>query len=336
MTTAEVARVAVLGGGAWGTALAALAVEAGHATTLWVRRPEAAAEIASTRVNHRYLPGRLLDPGLVVTADLPEAMRGAALVVVALPSTSLHEICAHAKAALAPGALIVCASKGFEEGTGRTLDQLLGDLLPGHAIALLSGPTFAVEIARGLPAAAVVASRDAAAASTVQRALGGELFRIYTSDDVVGVAVGGALKNVIAIAAGCADGLGFGSNGRAALITRGLHEMGRLAARLGGDPLTLAGLAGLGDLVLTCTGELSRNRRVGLALARGEPVASIVAHLGQVAEGVETARTAVAMAQRLGVDMPITEKVAAVLTGQATAREAVAQLLSRESGSERG
>jgi glycerol-3-phosphate dehydrogenase (NAD(P)+) len=329
-------KLAVLGGGSWGTALAALAVEAGHSTTLWVRRTQAAAEMAATRENHRYLPGRKLDPRLVVTAELAQAVQGATLVVVALPSPSVRPTFERARPALAPGALIVCASKGFEEGTGRTLEQVLTGLLPGHPVALLSGPTFAVEIARGLPAAAVAASRDDAAATAVQRTLGSELFRIYTTEDVVGVAVGGALKNVIAIAAGCADGLGFGSNGRAALITRGLHEMGRLATRLGGDPLTLSGLAGLGDLVLTCTGELSRNRRVGLALARGESLADIVVHLGQVAEGVDTARVAAGMALQLGVDMPITTQVAAVLAGQRTAREAVADLLSRESGSERG
>jgi glycerol-3-phosphate dehydrogenase (NAD(P)+) len=329
-------RIAVLGAGSWGTALAALAAEAGHEVALWARRPAHASEMSAAHENQRYLPGRHLDPGIAITAVAAQAVTGAAMIVVALPSSCVREVTAPLHQAAPPDAIIVCASKGFEETTGHTLDQVLGDALPGRPVVMLSGPTFAVEIARGLPAAAVVASRDAVAATSVQQTLASELFRIYTTFDVAGVAVGGALKNVIAIAAGCADGLGFGHNARAALITRGLNEMGRLAARRGGDPLTLAGLAGLGDLVLTCTGELSRNRRVGLALAAGTPLPQIVANLGQVAEGIDTARIAADLARRLGVDMPITNQVAAVLSGQRTAREAVADLLSRESGSERG
>ena len=325
-----------MGAGSWGTALAALAAEAGHQVALWARREAHAAEMIAARENRRYLPGRVLSPAIAITAVLEQAAAGATMIVLALPSACLREVSERLARHASPDAVVVCASKGFEETTGRTLDHVLGEVLTGRPVVLLSGPTFAVEIARGLPAAAVVASRDAAAATTVQQALASELFRIYTSDDVAGVAVGGALKNVIAIAAGCADGLGFGNNARAALITRGLNEMGRLAARLGGDPLTLAGLAGLGDLVLTCTGELSRNRRVGLALAAGTALPEILSHLGQVAEGIDTARIAVALARQLGVDMPITTQVAAVLAGQRTAREAVADLLSRESGSERG
>jgi glycerol-3-phosphate dehydrogenase (NAD(P)+) len=203
-------------------------------------------------------------------------------------------------------------------------------------VTLLSGPTFAAELARGLPGAAVVASKDAEAIAVVQRAVSCQRFRVYTTDDVVGVALGGTLKNVIAIAAGCCDGFGFGLNARAALITRGLAEMGRLAERLGGNALTLAGLAGLGDLVLTCTGELSRNRQVGLALAAGEPLPAIIARLGHVAEGVYTARVAAELARKLDVDMPIVTQVAAVLDGRHTPREAVADLLSREARPERG
>jgi glycerol-3-phosphate dehydrogenase (NAD(P)+) len=329
-------KIAVVGAGSWGTALAALAGDAGHQVTLWARRPEHAAEMAAVRENQRYLAGRALDPAIVITAQLAEAVTDAAMIVIALPSASVRAISDRMRAHVSPGAIIVCASKGFEETTGQTLDHLLEDALPGHSVVLLSGPTFAVEIARGLPAAAVVASTDAAGAARVQETLASERFRIYTSEDVAGVAVGGALKNVIAIAAGCADGLGFGHNARAALITRGLNEMGRLAARLGGDPLTLAGLAGLGDLVLTCTGALSRNRRVGLALAAGDALPAILASLGQVAEGIDTARIGADLARKLGVDMPITTQVAAVVAGQRTAREAVADLLSRESGSERG
>jgi glycerol-3-phosphate dehydrogenase (NAD(P)+) len=329
-------KIAVVGAGSWGTALAALAADAGHQVALWARRADHAAAMTSARENRRYLPGRTLPPTIAITAALEAAVSDAAMIVIALPSAGVSAAGSSMRAHVTSDAVLVCASKGFEETTGHTLDRVLNDVLPEHPAVLLSGPTFAIEIARGLPAAAVVASRVAAAASSVQQALASELFRIYTTDDVAGVAVGGALKNVIAIAAGCADGLGFGNNARAALITRGLNEMGRLAARLGGDPLTLAGLAGLGDLVLTCTGELSRNRRVGLALAAGTALPDIVAHLGQVAEGIDTARIGADLARQLQVDMPITTQVAAVLAGQRTAREAVADLLSRESRSERG
>jgi glycerol-3-phosphate dehydrogenase (NAD(P)+) len=328
--------IAILGAGSWGTALAAMLADAGHETRLWGRDPDALRTIARERENSRYLPGRKLPPGALVTPELEAAVTGAELVVLALPTASVRAVAERARAPRAPGAIVVCASKGLEEPTRLTLDRVLAQAVPGAPVVLFSGPTFAVEVARGLPAAAVVASTDAAAAATVQRAFAGDRFRVYTTEDVAGVAVGGALKNVIAIAAGCADGLGFGSNARAALITRGLNEVSRLALRLGGNPLTLAGLAGLGDLVLTCTGELSRNRKVGLALAAGEPLAAITARLGQVAEGVPTARIADELARELGVEMPIITQVAAVLAGKRTAREAVADLLARESRPERG
>ncbi|HEY0715716.1 MAG TPA: NAD(P)H-dependent glycerol-3-phosphate dehydrogenase [Polyangia bacterium] len=329
-------RIALLGGGSWGTVLATLAAEAGHDVALYVRSPGHAAKIAQARENKRYLPGRKLHHAMVITGYLDQAVVGAEMAVIVQPSGVIRESAEALRALVTPGAAIVCASKGLEEGTGKTLDEVLREALPKNPIALLSGPTFAIEIARGLPSAAVVASTDPACAALVQTVFSSESFRVFSTDDVVGVAIGGALKNVIAIAAGCSDGLGFGSNARAALITRGLHEMGRLASRLGGNPLTLAGLAGLGDLVLTCTGELSRNRRVGLALAAGETLPDIIAKLGQVAEGVDTARIAAARAQALGVDMPITSLVAAVLAGTYTARQAVAELLSRSPGSERG
>jgi glycerol-3-phosphate dehydrogenase (NAD(P)+) len=324
-------RIAVLGAGSWGTALAVLLAEGGHEVQLWGRDVSA---LERDRENRRYLPGRRLPEGVVLTAELDGAVRGADLVLVALPSRSVRTIAAAMAQALATAAIIVCASKGLE---GRlTMDRVIAEAAPGHAVVMLSGPTFAVEIAKGLPAAAVAASTDAAAAARVQDAFADGPLRVYTTEDVVGVAVGGALKNVIAIAAGIADGLGFGHNTRAALITRGLHETGRLVARLGGNPLTLAGLAGLGDLVLTCTGELSRNRRVGLALATGEPLAEITRRLGQVAEGVETARLGAELADALGIEMPITTQVAAVVSGVRSPREAVADLLARERGPERG
>jgi glycerol-3-phosphate dehydrogenase (NAD(P)+) len=326
-------RIVVLGAGSWGTALAILLAEGGHEVALWGRDT---AELAQRRENQRYLPGRRFPEALVVGAELKQAAAGRDLVVIALPSASIRAVAKAAAPVVARGSTVVCASKGLEEQTCLTMDRVISEVIPQSPVVLLSGPTFAAEIAGGLPAAAVAASRDSEAASLVQGTFAGGRLRVYTTEDVVGVAVGGALKNVIAIAAGCSDGLGFGSNARAALITRGLHEIGRLATRLGGNPLTLAGLAGLGDLVLTCTGELSRNRKVGLALGSGEALSEITARLGQVAEGVGTALLADQLARKLGVEMPITTQVAALVSGRRSARDAVADLLSREQGPERG
>jgi glycerol-3-phosphate dehydrogenase (NAD(P)+) len=327
-------RIAVLGAGSWGTALAILLAEGGHEVTLWGR--DGVEELRAHRENRRYLPGRRLPDAIAVTADVRGAVAGSDLVLVALPSASVRAVMGAAAPAVPRGSTIVCASKGLEEKSCLTLDKVIREVIPHSPVVLLSGPTFALELAAGLPAAAVAASTDVEAASLVQGTFAGGRLRVYTTEDVVGVAIGGALKNVIAIAAGCCDGLGFGSNARAALVTRGLHEIGRLATRLGGNPLTLAGLAGLGDLVLTCTGELSRNRRVGLALAAGEPLAAITARLGQVAEGVQTALQAEQLARKLGVEMPITTQVAALVSGRRSPRDAVADLLSREQGPERG
>jgi glycerol-3-phosphate dehydrogenase (NAD(P)+) len=329
-------RIAVLGAGSWGTALAILFADGGHEVALWGRDARARAELEQRRENVRYLPGRRLPAGVQVIADVAQAVAERALVVLALPSASVRVTAQAAASAVAAPSTIVCASKGLEEGSCLTLDRVIAEVMPERPVVLLSGPTFALEIAAGMPAAAVAASADPAAAARVQHAFAGERLRVYTTEDVVGVAIGGALKNVIAIAAGCSDGLGFGSNARAALVTRGLHEIGRLATRLGGNPLTLAGLAGLGDLVLTCTGELSRNRKVGLALGQGEALAAITARLGQVAEGVATAHLADELARRLGVEMPITTQVAAIVGGRRSPRDAVADLLSREQGPERG
>jgi glycerol-3-phosphate dehydrogenase (NAD(P)+) len=330
-----VTRIAVLGAGSWGTALAAVLADRGHAVVLWGRNAAHLDELRRAHENRRYLPGRKLPPSLEPTADLESAVAGRALVVFALPAATVREVATRAIPHVSPDAILVCASKGLEENSGLTLDRVLARVAPALPIVLLSGPSFAAEVAQGLPAALVAASIDAVAAQTVQRVVASERLRIYTSDDVLGVAIAGALKNVIAIAAGCADGMGVGHNARAALITRGLHEIGRLIERLGGNPLTVAGLAGLGDLVLTCTGDLSRNRKVGLALARGESVPAILQGLGQVAEGIHTARIAHDLSVSLGVEMPITAAVAAVLAGVSTAREAVADLLARELGPER-
>jgi glycerol-3-phosphate dehydrogenase (NAD(P)+) len=328
-------RIAVLGSGSWGTAVAAMLADGGRDTTLWGYDASAIDELRRCRENRRYLPGRVLPANLALTADLDGAVEGRQMLVIALPSEHVRTVAARAASACPDQAVIVCASKGLEPATRLTLDQVVAQVIPGSPVVLMSGPTFAREIAAGLPAAAVAASTDVSAATIVQRLFATDRFRLYTTEDVVGVAIGGALKNVIAIAAGCSDGLGFGHNARAALITRGLSEIGRLATRLGGNPLTLAGLAGLGDLVLTCTGELSRNRQVGLGLARGSALAEITRQLGQTAEGIGTARLADELARELSVDMPITAQVAAVLAGRRSPADAVAGLLSREQGPER-
>jgi glycerol-3-phosphate dehydrogenase (NAD(P)+) len=315
--------------------LATLAVGRGHDVALWEFDPRDAAALLHVRASARTVPDFRLPDAVAVTNDVSTAVRGRDLVVVVVPSETVRAALVTARAAFEPHAVVVCASKGLEPETLLTMAGVIGEILPSARVALLSGPSFAQEIAAGLPAALVSASTDARANEAVVAALGSERFRIYRSDDVTGVAVGGALKNVIAIAVGCCDGFGFGMNARAALMTRGLAEMSRLAVKMGAHPLTLSGLAGFGDLVLTCTGELSRNRQVGLALARGETVPTIVASLGHVAEGIGTARTAATLADALGVDLPITREVAAVLHAGKTARAGVTQLLARDPGPER-
>jgi len=326
-------RIAILGAGAWGCALGCLLVETGHDVALWEFDAAVAARLGAARW-HDYL-GVTLPDALALTSDMPGALRGRELVIITTPSEFLRATLASAAPLLPPEAPIVCATKGLEADSHMTTDSVITDVLPGRPFALLSGPTFAKEIASGLPAAVVAASADAAVARSVQKGLGSARLRVYTTDDVVGVALAGSLKNVMAIAVGVSDGLGLGGNARAAMITRGLSEMGRLAARLGAHPLTMAGLAGLGDLVLTCTGDLSRNRQVGLALGRGENLTGVLARLGQVAEGVATARIAAALAEKLMVPMPITAIVAAVLFGNKSPREAMTEILARDARAER-
>jgi len=326
-------RIAILGAGAWGCALGCLLVETGHDVALWEFDATAAARLDRSRW-HDYLGVRLPDT-LALTADMTAALRTRELVIITTPSEFLRPTLRSAAPLLPADAPIVCATKGLEAESHVTTDSVIADVLPGRSFALLSGPTFAKEIASGLPAAVVAASTDPAVARLVQKGLGSQRLRVYTTDDVVGVALAGSLKNVMAIAVGVSDGLGMGGNARAAMITRGLSEMGRLASRLGAHPLTMAGLAGLGDLVLTCTGDLSRNRQVGLALGRGENLAEVLARLGQVAEGVGTARIAAALATKLLVPMPITENVAAVLFGDKSPREAMTEILARDARPER-
>jgi glycerol-3-phosphate dehydrogenase (NAD(P)+) len=328
-------RVAVLGGGAWGGVLAGLASARGLEVALWEADASAAVTLARDRASPRSVPGFRLPDAVAVSGDVAATVAGRQMLVLAIPSDLIRGTLSQVAAAIVDGTIVVCASKGLEPGGGATMIEVLRAVLPGARAVVLSGPSFAQEIAARLPAALVAASADLAAAGAVQAALGGERLRIYTSDDPVGVCVGGALKNVVAIAAGCCDGFGLGTSARAALITRGLAEMGRLAERKGGQALTLSGLAGLGDLVLTCTGDLSRNRQVGLALARGESLPQIVSSLGHVAEGIGTARTARDLAERMGVDMPITREVAAVLYDGKPARAALSDLLARDLRPER-
>jgi glycerol-3-phosphate dehydrogenase (NAD(P)+) len=330
--------VAVLGGGAWGGVLAGVAARHGHDVVLWEIDRVAADALARDRTSPRSVASFRLPGEVAVSSDIGGAVAGRDMLIVAVPSAYVADTLRAAAPSTTTtdgGPMVVCASKGLEPGTGATMVEVIAANLPGARVGVLSGPSFAEEIARGLPAALVVASNDGTLGASVQGCLGGDRLRIYTSDDVTGVCLGGALKNVIAIAVGCCDGFGFGDNARAALITRGLAEMGRLAERMGGRALTLAGLAGLGDLVLTCTGDLSRNRKVGLALARGDALADILGRLGHIAEGVGTARIARELADRLAVDMPITREVAAVLHDGKPPRAAVNDLLARDIGAER-
>ena len=313
--------VAVLGAGAWGTAIAA-SLSSRMKTVLWARDAAQARRIAGTRRNERYLPGFQIPDALGITADFPG---DADLTLVATPVASLREV---ARKVSSP---LVWLCKGFEQGTGLLPHQIVEN----DRSAALSGPSFAEEVARGLPCALVLASRDAAFARETASLLHGGRMRVYYSSDVVGVEIGGAVKNVMAIAAGICDGLGLGHNARAALITRGLAEISRLGAALGGSVETLFGLAGAGDLILTATGDLSRNRRVGMQLARGVPLARILAELGHVAEGVHSAREVVSLSRKQGIEMPVSEAVDAVLAGALTPAAAVERLLSRDPKQER-
>jgi glycerol-3-phosphate dehydrogenase (NAD(P)+) len=331
-------RIAVVGAGSYGTSLALVFGSAGHAVSLWCHAPDLAERMRDTRENDIYLPGFRLPDAVQVTNDLAEAVRGCELCLGVTPTQVLRRVMIQAVPHLAPDAVVINCSKGLEEGTLARMDQIYQDLLPEQAYrraAYLSGPTFARELAAGLPAALVVASPDPASAAYVQQALSAERVRLYTSEDVVGVLIGGALKNVVAIAAGVSDGLGFGSNARAALITRGLAEVTRIGVHLGADPLTFSGLSGMGDLVLTCSGDLSRNRQVGLALGAGKKLADIISEMRMVAEGVKTAEVGHQLAQRLGVRAPIIEFMYQVLYQDLPARNALTQLMGRSLKTER-
>ena len=341
-TTAPPARdplpVAVIGAGSYGTCLAILLAGAGHRTTLWARGDDLARELEATRENKLYLPGFAFPDGLVVTSDLEAAVRDKAIVVGVTPSHAIRDVLGRAATWLDPDVVLVNASKGLEERTLETIEQLYRDIVPARIAAratYLSGPTFAAEIAGGMPSAIVLAGRDPETTTFVQRQISTERFRTYSTDDVTGVLVGGAIKNVIAIAAGVSDGLGFGSNARAALITRGLAEITRIGVAMGAQKETFAGLSGMGDLVLTCSSDTSRNRKVGLALGQGRTMDEILADMRMVAEGVKTTKVAWQLAQKLGVPAPITEVMHAIVHEGAPARATMQRLSARALRSER-
>ena len=327
----ESLKIVVLGAGSWGTALAALMARHGHAVTLWGRDAQAAQVIDRDHENVRYLPGIALPDTLRATTDLAAAMQGADLVLVVVPSHAFTETLRLLAPLRPPAAGVAWATKGFEPGSGRFLHEVAEDLLGLDVpLAVVTGPSFAKEVALGLPTAVTVHGEDADFAQRMADVLHGPAFRAYTGDDMVGAELGGAMKNVLAVATGVADGMQLGLNARAGLITRGLNEMLRLSAAIGAKPETLMGLAGLGDLVLTCTGDLSRNRRLGLALGRGQSLEDAVREIGQVVESVQTADEVMRQAARHHIDLPISSAVRAVLHGDLSPAAGLQQLLARE------
>ena len=330
---------AVIGAGAFGTALSQILVDAGSPVTLWVREAELGETLRETRVNDLFMPGFELPEQVTPTCHLTEAVAGRDLIVVAVPTAFLRDVMAEVAHAIGHDCVVLTVSKGIEVDSGLTMADVQREILPlpvHRNLAFLSGPSFAREIMKRHPTTVSVAAQDLELARRVQGALTTPYFRLYTTNDVIGVEVGGAVKNVMAIAAGIVDGLGFGHNTRGAVITRGLAEMSRLGVRMGANPLTFAGLAGMGDLVLTCTGDLSRNRQVGLALGQGKTLDEILADMKQVAEGVRTTRSVFALSQQLGVEMPIVEQVHEVLYQGKSPKAAVVDLMHRAPKQELG
>ncbi len=325
---------AVIGGGAWGTALAHVLASNGHRVSIWAREPEVVRDISRLHENRMFLPGAMLHHGIIATGDQAVAVGGAALVVYSVAYEHLRGVVRAGAREVSVSSVLVVATKGIEPETLSLTTDMVAEELPDRVVVALSGPTFATEVAAGQPTAVVAASRHIAASRRVQTALSNAAFRVYTHDDVIGVELGGSLKNVMAIATGIAEGVGLGFNSRAALITRGLAEMARLGVALGAQPATFAGLAGLGDLVLTCTGSLSRNRALGVEIGRGATLSQALAGKQTVAEGVVTARSAAALAARTEVEMPIVEMVNRILFEGLPARDALSELMSRELRSE--
>ena len=324
-------RIGVVGAGSWGTALAVHLAHTGHEVRLWARDGALAAQMASSRENPVYLPGIQLPSTLAPTADLASALLDAQFVVMAVPSHGIRSVSRAVNACLPGGCVVVSATKGIEEGSLLRMSQVLREeLAEAGEIVVLSGPSFAMELARSMPTAVVAAGESPAVVEAVMAHFRSPAMRLYGSADVVGVELGGALKNIIAIAAGVVEGLGLGHNAKAALITRGLAELSRLAVALGGHPSTLSGLAGLGDLVLTCTGDLSRNRRMGIALAQGDSLAHILASTKMVAEGVRTTEAALALSAKHGIELPIASEMSDVLGGRTEPRSAIRNLMGRK------
>jgi len=328
-------KVAVIGAGSWGTALAILLAERGHQVFLWSHRPEHCRAMASERENRKYLNGHPLPENITVVEDT-SVVSDCPLVVMVVPSHGFRQVFSSISGQLKDGAHVISASKGIENNTFLTMTGVMNQVMEEAGrkgavrLGVLAGPSFAREVVARVPTAVTVAFKDKAAASWVQERMYTDWFRVYAATDVIGQELASALKNIIAIAAGIADGLGFGSNTRAALITRGLAEIVRLGVKMGADPLTFSGLAGMGDLVLTCTGDLSRNRHVGLELGRGLTIKEILADMDMVAEGVKTTRSAHDLAKKVGVEMPIVEQVFQVIYHDKPCRDAVRELLTRE------
>ena len=325
---------AVIGAGAWGTALADLLASVGLETRLWALESDVAASVNGNHENKRFLAGLSLASGIRATNDLCDALTNASFVVFATPSQHMRHVARQSAPFIVPNAILVVASKGIERDSLALMTSVVGDEIPGRAVVGISGPSFAAEVVARQPTAIVAASADASAAQIVQATLRSPTFRVYTNDDVTGVELGGSLKNVMAVATGIVEGVGLGHNSRAALITRGLHEMTRLGVALGAKASTFAGLAGVGDLVLTCTGALSRNRALGIEIGKGATLAAALEGKETVAEGVVTAQSARALATRHRVDMPIVEMVNRILFEGRTARDAVPELMARELRSE--
>jgi len=329
--TAKKAAIAVIGAGSWGTALAILLARQGEPTTLWSRDPNYKETMQSARCNMRYLPDIRFPNALQLSSDLAQTVEGAEDLLVVVPSHAFRSMIQQLVELMSPGQRLIWASKGFESGSGKLMHQVINELLGTDiSTAIISGPTFATEVAQDFPTTVTIGSNNPAFAKQIAERLHGDNFRAYTSDDVIGVEVGGGVKNILAIAAGIADGLGFGANTRAALITRGLNEIMRLGIVLGGHKETFMGLSGLGDLVLTCTDDQSRNRRLGLALGRGKSLEDALATIDQVVEGVQAAREVHELAISMGVDMPISQQVYQVLYEAKSPKDAVHDLLSRD------
>jgi glycerol-3-phosphate dehydrogenase (NAD(P)+) len=333
MAEKEITRIGVIGAGSWGTTLANMLAEKGYPVDLWVREEEVCHQIKKERINGLFLPGMKLVPELNPVLSFKEALTGKDLALLAVPSHVFREVLNRMKAYLSPRTVLIAATKGIENDTLSMMSQVAESVLSkGYTdhFSVLAGPSFAKEVYQKYPTAVTIASREISVAEHFQKIFSTDFFRVYTSQDLVGVQLCGAIKNVIAIAAGAADGLKFGHNARAALITRGLAEITRLGVAMGANPMTFAGLAGMGDLVLTCTGDLSRNRTVGLKIGQGMNIQEITAGMNMVAEGVRTARSAYELSKKMGVEMPITAQVYQILYEEKNPIEAVKDLMGRE------